>query len=309
MTTTTTTTALCGAALCHVLPTPAARRAAARTALGCDRLPAGLGDELDAAHARCVERARLEATPGPAGEPVTRRWPQVRRDRIAAPLRAAYQRCGYRAAAHGHDLVIRVGAYSAPGASSDVGHVRPQSVGLPNCYAGYSVAQSEHVLTVRDDYRECVVARGVDVVDGMLTLDARPAPHPLRPGESLLAATWVRQGRGTALAVERGYLYQSAPGAGWTHCETLRAVRRAQGPVVAVGDRLRASAARGVSLALAIRAGRACGLCAAGVRDWAERHAPGRERISLDELRSLVSETSDRHELASRLLDVLDPAV
>jgi hypothetical protein len=61
---------------------------------------------------------------------------------------------------------------------------------------------------VRSSWRNDVLARGVAVVNGKLTLDVWPDGDDLR-------ALWVEQSRGTSLVEKRGRLVRNGPG--WTH--------------------------------------------------------------------------------------------
>ncbi len=63
----------------------------------------------------------------------------------------------------------------------------------------------DNTLTVPASWRCRVQRLGLDVVDGMMTLDASPvegAPE----GVAMFAATWASQGRGNAVNVSRGYI-------------------------------------------------------------------------------------------------------
>lgn len=117
-------------------------------------------------------------------------------------LAAAYDACGFRSATHGHETDFSVGG--EPGASSSTSQARPSSVGLPNAYShrGYYVTQSHHAITVAADWLLTVKLRGAAVVDGRLVLQLAAEPG----ARGRYEATWVEQGRGTALNVRKGRL-------------------------------------------------------------------------------------------------------
>lgn len=71
-------------------------------------------------------------------------------------------------------------------------------------FKGWRAAEDHHHLHVPSDWRVRVERRGLAIVDGMMTLDA----HALEPldGVAVFAATWARQARGFAVAVDRGYI-------------------------------------------------------------------------------------------------------
>jgi hypothetical protein len=130
---------------------------------------------------------------------------------------AAYDEGTYRTAAHSHRVTVRCALRGATRAESLSGKASPRDVGLPNAYArkGFSVATSEHVLTIRPSWLRDVFAPGLSVVDGMLTIDAKPALVPrdlYLAGCSIWTAAWVRQGRGTSLVEERGIIIRGAAG-------------------------------------------------------------------------------------------------
>ena len=234
---------------------------------------------------------------------------RLERERLAAGLRpaveAAYETCGYRRcggrwAGGGHSLCLLVGAPSARGETTRAWSANGKWRGN----------DSAHYLAVAPDWATAVGGRGLAVVSGMLTLSAEPtASLPLRQGEEALEATWVRQGRGIGLVAERGLLYRPTPDGAWSHASSLRAARAQHSRSASAGLRARAAraAARGeLDLRLAVRVAASCGLCRPGVLDWAERHFPGRERVTLEEFRAAVAATSDRANQARAVLAALD---
>lgn len=117
-------------------------------------------------------------------------------------VRIAFSAAGYRSATHG-DL-----SYHLTTDPAAVG-VRQEEYADRSIYRGkykgWSARVQNTAITVPIDWRLRVQRRGLAVVDGMLTLDAAPlagAPD----GVDLYAATWLEQGRGTALSAHDGYI-------------------------------------------------------------------------------------------------------
>lgn len=104
---------------------------------------------------------------------------------VLAAMDAALACARFRETLHGSDTTIRLVPPGAEGAVSTTTTVNPRDVGLPNAYArkGFHVTTSQHVWAV---------SRAI--------LDAPPASAGLL---YLTPTLRVRQGRGTALVVER----------------------------------------------------------------------------------------------------------
>lgn len=159
---------------------------------------------------------------------------EARRARVRAKLAGdvlqAFERCSYRQPSErwcdraGVDTTVTVvGArYLRPQrhwserAADEIGiYAKPEVVSSTQRVwdsggkrrSGTSV---DHRLIVRMGWRMRVMARGLDVVDGMLTLDAedvtRDHPALAARGFRVFLATWVEQGRGLCLETRRGYL-------------------------------------------------------------------------------------------------------
>lgn len=71
-------------------------------------------------------------------------------------------------------------------------------------YKGWRATEDHHRICVPADWRMRVERRGLAIVDGMMTLDA----HELEPSgdTQIFAATWVRQGKGYSVVVDRGFI-------------------------------------------------------------------------------------------------------
>lgn len=260
-------------------------------------VPRGTYADVERAYQAWVGRRTVPRPP--TGQPMAKRWPAIRRARVAAAVGEAYDRCGYRVATRsnwveGSGHITRV----------DVGDTLPHSVacsadtvwaGGGKCRSGTA---SRHVIHVPSDWRSAVDAVGIAVVDGLLTLDARPA------GDGAYAARWVEQSRGTALRVVDGYLARASAIAPWAHGATAVSARRTSAArlraMVSEVEDLDCSADQRLSLADALHAAEAgtLGACAAGVRDWCERHLPGRTEATVGEVLQAAITSGDRSALA-----------
>jgi hypothetical protein len=216
-------------------------------------------------------------------------------------IRAAYDRADYHTARHQHSLSIAVGVPS--GASSDSGQARPSSVGLPNAYTGFHVATSSHALRVAPGWLATVKARGLGTLDGLLTLECSAEPDQ-SVGPYAYPAVWVRQGRGTSLITERGWLVQRADGR-WTHASTVRAAKLARQPLAAVLAALDVSTEQALELdpIVTLAHCRAAGLCQAGCLDFIERHLAGSRRgVRARALHRLALASGDRVAFVERAI-------
>ena len=230
--------------------------------------------------------------------------PKPAQDRWRAKcVRAAYRAASYRTATHSHAWDWTVS--DCPGASSDSSKARPSDVGLPNAYSkqGFWVATSDHRLAISRTWLRDVQARGLACLDGMVTLACSSAPAlDVRADGRAYAAVWARQGRGTSLVTERGWLVQV--GKRWTHAGTVRSARTAGGYVAQVASWTGPLAdCLAADPRVTFRDARAAGLCASGIRDWAERHNAGSLRpIRAGQLWRLAQASGDRSELVERAI-------
>lgn len=149
-----------------------------------------------------------------------------------------------------------------------------------NLYRGAQKGRPARVqdttITVPADWRVRVQRRGLAVVDGMMTLDAAIVEST---GCELFAATWLEQGRGTAVTQRRGYIARA--GGQTYHGATAD---------LAMTGLARKARAAAISAALAsadlntlvndhrhmivrISDARAIGACEYGIRSWC--HAVG----------------------------------
>jgi hypothetical protein len=142
-------------------------------------------DECLEVDARRAERARRRKL---RDELAARKPRHAERVVIERRAREAYSRARLRGATHGHTVVLGVVDVGCEGAYSSTDRCRPSEVGLPSSYAqkAYWVTTSEHRICAS---REIL----------------RPEVQALtEPGYLYLSPTVrVRNGRGTALVVER----------------------------------------------------------------------------------------------------------
>ena len=184
-----------------------------------------------------------------------------------------------------------------------------------------------HTIHVRSSWIRDVQDIGLALVDGLLTLDARPIPARRLPVGVAAAwtAIWVRQGVGTSLVTERGVMVRDRCGCTVhgpdlpTAARTL--ARRAQeaatitaSTAANTADRTWRSlaqigeAAKLATLTVFERAlpvglseSRSAGNSATGTRDWSERHLGGAEITTVWALLCAAYATTDRGDLALRV--------
>lgn len=83
-----------------------------------------------------------------------------------------------------------------------------------------------HVRIHTSFHRE-VVRRGCLVVDGLVTVAAKPITDPALPeGAEALAATWLRQCRGLAFESQRGVMLRLTSGQPWVHGQDIASALR-----------------------------------------------------------------------------------
>jgi hypothetical protein len=149
-------------------------------------------------------------------------------------------------------------------------------------FKGWACQRRTLTLTAPTLWRQRVASRNLANVGGMLTLDASPmdgAPT----GVELFAASWLRQGRGNAVHLDRGYIArsQSERAGQWVcfHGETAeqalaglrRKVRGAQWAAALNAADLRSLARGREQLLVTVGDARAIGACDFGIRAWCWR--------------------------------------
>jgi hypothetical protein len=299
-------------------------REALRAALGCKRLPPGLGEICDAAHQLALERRM--STARPVARPMSARLLDYVRD-VARPIVSDCFRNASGAYAGGDTLVgvTRCWPPARPGFSAR----EPTATGaaarrwsVSGKWSGndaeYDVRVSRHWL--RDVYR-----RGLAAVDGVFTLDLGAASAARVADADVFAGVFARQGRGFALEVERGGLAVDHEGA-ITHLSIREMDALAAGgrKAAAVAKRVQAArearAARAVrdertdlvrfldlhpevdtSVEVTVRDSVTAGNCLVGTSGWVARHFPGRTRATLRELLEVAHATGDRVAYVERI--------
>jgi ethanolamine utilization microcompartment shell protein EutS len=152
-------------------------------------------------------------------------------------------------------------------------------------------------LTVRPHWRASVERRGLAVVDGLLTLCARPVEAPAR-GVEAYAAAWVEQSRGASVKVTRGFIVRFAGSTvhGASVASAWRTLRARTGgaPVAAAltdGERLTRAVSRALKHAdvtVTFADSHHAGNCETGTLDWCARWLPGRTAATVGEVLAVL---------------------
>lgn len=221
----------------------------------------------------------------------------------ATSVSAAYIRAGYKTAAHDHDWKWHLS--DSPRAESVSGSDWASKLGLSSAYQkkAYRVATSRHSIYVSRTWLRDVQARGIAVVDGMLTLACESTPDlSARADGTAFRAIWARQGRGTSLVTEKGWLVRS--GTRWTHASSVRSARSVGGYVPQAESHVGPlSDCLELDPLVTYRDARAAGLCQAGIRDWAARHTDGSLRpVRAKVLWRIAQSTGDRESFVERAI-------
>lgn len=140
-------------------------------------------------------------------------------------------------------------------------------------YKGWAANEDNHTITVPTDWRLRVERKGLADLGGMMTLDA----HALVPDGDvrLYAATWVGQGRGYSVKVDRGFI--AVLGEEHFHASTTQAastgVRRkvrsaARVPAYALNVEAFIARYMGRALTVSVKDAQESGSCDYGIRSW-----------------------------------------
>ena len=138
-------------------------------------------------------------------------------------------------------------------------------------YRGWAATELDVRVQVPREWLRTVSRRGLAVVDGLLTLEAR---HLDRVGDvDLYAAAWVERGRGYSATVERGVLAISGATSyhGTDAAGALRGIARKQAGVPGAPPRL--PVRKYPDLRVSLADVRQVGACESGIRSWC--HATG----------------------------------
>lgn len=165
-------------------------------------LASGLLAEVAKLDALRADKARARRLPAPARAP-------VRLPKGTPAMRLATARIS--AVNHALGRAIRVGAndeldvlLSADPALIGVRQIDCTDRSLyRGKFKGWACNYRKTIVTVPATWRVRVQRRGLEMVDGMMTLDAAPVEAT---GCELFAACWIVQGRGNAVEAVRGYI-------------------------------------------------------------------------------------------------------
>ena len=145
-------------------------------------------------------------------------------------------------------------------------------------FKGWGATVDSHEITVPTNWKQRVMLRGLEDVDGMMTLDASPldgAPE----GVELFAATWAVQGRGYNTYAVTGYIARTTQEGevysyhGSTVPETLDGLRKKCGRLtLKQTERVATFVNRFAGLAdkvqVSVGHARDVGACEFGIRSW-----------------------------------------
>ncbi|MGF6937099.1 hypothetical protein OKW41_006261 [Paraburkholderia sp. UCT70] len=231
--------------------------------------------DIDALIAACKKvdevrqgRLRYRVTPMPS------LLERLRRQRMNA-VRATARKLFRHGAAGGHSMTVNF-ATTAGDVDYSVTIGRNWDT-YAGAYKGWAAKEDHHVLCVPADWRQRVLARGLAVLGGMMTLDA----HVLEPvgGIRLFAATWASQGRGYDIHVHGGFI--AVLDDEHYHAETAEMARRGvqrkaklrRTYVENYESTAEAFAARYAQFTdvVTLQDARTTGSCEYGIRSWCER--------------------------------------
>ena len=112
-----------------------------------------------------------------------------------------FRRSGFRDACCGDTLIVQFGPVASVARRTSEGWKDYKSHGYR-----MGITDQRTLLTVPSDWTTRIARRGLDSTAGLFTLDASPIAGDFGPGVEVYAASWIRQGRGTALETERGVI-------------------------------------------------------------------------------------------------------
>jgi hypothetical protein len=138
-------------------------------------------------------------------------------------------------------------------------------------FRGWAATELDIRVQVPREWLRTVSRRGLAVVDGLLTLEARHLDRV--GGVDLYAAAWVERGRGYSATVERGVLAVSGATSyhGTDAAAALRGIARKQAGAPAEPPRL--PVRKHPELRVSLADVREVGACESGIRSWC--HATG----------------------------------
>lgn len=249
--------------------------------------------------------ARAETDRRKAAAAVVDSTVEAREESLRMSLWAAWRAAGYVEVRVKPTLDVAVveNALACNGASTtETGWIQYSSRQSHRGVVGHAIR-----LSVLPHWRASVAARGLSVVDQMMTLCARPIECEEQHVE-LFAAVWLEQSRGATVKCVRGFIARRRDGVsahGSTPSSAVRRIgvrgRRQDSPAVEA-DRLTRAMARAskfpdVQVTLAHSHG--AGNCETGTLDWCARWMQGRESATVSEILATVNDRAyaDRRSL------------
>jgi hypothetical protein len=159
---------------------------------------------------------------------------------------------------------------------------------------GRSGRFSTHTFHVPARWESRVAKRGIALIDGMLTLDARPVPAAQKRQHGVsdaYHATWVRQGKGCYLVQHSGVIMRLSASDPWVHGPDLQsavktASRRGKQDRRAARQQVREQAIANADwgavwpdqdlehVMVCLRDSESVGNCGTGTRAWVDRWLP-----------------------------------
>tara|TARA_R110000824_G_scaffold16213_5_gene67472 strand:+ start:1118 stop:2185 length:1068 start_codon:yes stop_codon:yes gene_type:complete len=217
--------------------------------------------------------------------------------RLVARFRTAYERCEFRTtqgwkSEHVFDVSHRTRRISV---DSEPYHSYEKN-------ADWKTTNSRHHFTLdleAWDYR--IQEKGLAVIDGMLTLWLGKKKC------GVYEAKWVRQGRGTKLVLEYGFVavVDGLAAHGATAPAALRrAKKRSSDPKYVQAKALidKALSVLSIHRMVTLEDSVAAGNCPSGTKDWAEKHLNGKTEVSVGEIKTALLNNDDRLPMVLRVL-------
>jgi len=157
----------------------------------------------------------------------------------------------------------------------------------------YRKTDGGFVITAQAGWNLAVYSRNLAYVHGMLTLAALPVESEIS-GEEIFRAKWAAKGRGFSVNVHEGFIIRRENG-DIAHGKTIGAARSILGRrenerrISRHLDKLRKRLMSGDAgdlggTVVTIRDSLAAGNCRAGTMAWVDRHFPGRDHATIDEI-------------------------
>lgn len=167
----------------------------------------------------------------------------------------------------------------APGAPVGVTHEVANIYPYGGRHKHRAARHHDYTVTVPSRWRQTVGARGLAVLDGLMTLEATPLESP--PDIEVFAATWCSIKRDGTPVIGRGYIARGAPSNWWrgyhstTYEGAIAGLRRKLGtkaPAKAeTAETLAKRFRRWLGYPVQVRHARETGACLPGIMAWCDR--------------------------------------